>query len=183
MGLFSLIKQVIAFRKAFKEQAQREAGYIQMSNAELSKLSDVELINAVWARTDKLVSSKADLWEGFNSLNEKQRIFYAVYYLEMEVNNGGLCQFFVNPSRIVAPFVSEYMAVIGADSHKELFDQFIIKHNINLQDLTSFRIEKIEDYQKQYERYPFADYDNSFYELEPLQNYLVSFVKKHIEQF
>ena len=183
MGLFNIIKQVIAFRKAFKEQVKRDAEYVQMSNTELPKLSDDELFSAVWTRTEKLVSAKEDLLEGFNSLNEEQRVFYAVNYLEMEVNNGGLCQFFVNSSRMIAPFVSEYMAVIGADSHKELFDQFIIKHNIDLQDLTSFRIEKIEDYQKQYERYPFDDYDNLFYELEPLQNYLVPYVKKHIEKF
>ena len=43
MGLFNIIKQVIAFRKAFKEQIQREAEYVQMPNAELSKLSDDEL--------------------------------------------------------------------------------------------------------------------------------------------
>ena len=42
--------------------------------------------------------------------------------LETEVNNGGLCQFFVNSSRIVAPFVSEYMAIVGAF---ELYLDFI----------------------------------------------------------
>ena len=157
--------------------------YIKMSVSELSKLSDDEIFNAVWTRTENIVSSKEDLLEGFNSLNEEQRIFYAVNYLEMEVNNGGLCQFFVNSSRIVAPVVSDYMGIIGATEHKKLYDTFIEKHQINTQDLSSFDCETVEVFQSQYERYPFDEYDDAFYKLEPLQNHLISFVKKNIEKF
>lgn len=157
--------------------------YIQMSVSELSKLSDDEIFNAVWTRTENIVSSKEDLLEGFNSLNEEQRIFYAVNYLEMEVNNGGLCQFFVNSSRMVAPIVSEYMGIIGAIEHKQLYDTFIEKHQINLYDLSSFDCETVEVFQSQYERFPFDEYDDAFYELEPLHNYLIPFLKKHIEKF
>lgn len=183
MGLFSFMKQAIALKKAFKEQAQREATYIQMSTAELSKLSDAELFNAVQVRTENIVSSKGDLLEGFHSLNEDQRIFYAVNYMEMEVNNGGLCQFFVNSSRMVAPIVSAYMGMIGATEHKELYDTFIRKHQINTSDLSSFDCETVEDFQLQCERYPFDEFDNAFYKLEPLQTYLTVFIKEHIEQF
>lgn len=157
--------------------------YVKMSVSELSKLSDDEIFNAVWTRTENIVSSKDDLLEGFNSLNEEQRIFYAINYLEMEVNNGGICQFFVNSSRIVAPVVSDYMGIIGASEHKKLYDTFIKKYQINTYDLSSFDCETVEVFQSQYERYPFDEYDNAFYELEPLQNHLISFVKKHIEKF
>ena len=157
--------------------------YIQMSASELSKLTDDEIFNAVWTRTENIVSSKENLLEGFNSLNEEQRIFYAVNYLEMEVNNGGLCQFFVNSSRIVAPVVSDYMGIIGASEHKKLYDTFIEKYQINTYDLSSFDCETVEVFQSQYERYPFDEYDDVFYELEPLQNYLISFVRKHIKKF
>ena len=183
MGLFSFIKQAIAFRKSFKEQAQRDATYLQMSTEELATLPDEEMFSAVWIRTENIVSSKEDLLEGFNSLNDEQRVFYAVNYLEMEVNNGGLCQFFVNSSRMVAPIVSEYMGIIGAIEHKKLYDAFIEKHQINTNDLSSFDSDTIEVFQSQYERYPFDEYDDAFYELEPLQNHLVSYVKKHIEKF
>ncbi len=157
--------------------------YINMSVSELSQLSDDELFNAVWTRTESFVSSKEDLLDGFNSLNEEQRIFYAVNYLETEVNNGGLCQFFVNSSRMVAPFVNDYMEIIGATEHKKLYDAFIEKHQINIRDLSSFDCETVEDFQSKYERYPFDEYDDAFYGLETLQNYLISFVKKHIEKF
>ena len=183
MGLFSFIKQAIAFRKSFKEQAQRDAAYLQMSTEELATLPDDEMFSAVWIRTENIVSSKEDLLEGFNSLNDEQRVFYAVNYLEMEVNNGGLCQFFVNSSRTVAPIVSEYMGIIGAIEHKKLYNAFIEKHQINTNDLSSFDSDTIEVFQSQYERYPFDEYDDAFCELEPLQNHLVSYVKKHIEKF
>jgi len=157
--------------------------YIKMSVSELSQLTDDELFTAVWTRTANIVSSKEDLLEGFNSLNEEQRIFYAVYYLEMEVYNGGLCQFFVNSSRMVAPIVSEYMGIIGATEHKNLYDTFIEKHQIDTQDLSSFDCETVEVFQSQYERYPFDEYDDAFCELEPLQTYLTQFVKENIEAY
>ncbi len=157
--------------------------YLKMTTDELSQLSDDELYDAVWNRMENIVSSKTDLTEGFVSLNEEQRIFYAVNYLEMEVNNGGLCQFFVNPSRMVAPIVSECMGIIGATEHKNLYDAFIEKYRINVNDLSSFDCETIDVFQSQYERYPFDEYDKSFYELDPLQNYFIPFLKKHIEKF
>lgn len=157
--------------------------YIKMSVSELLQLTDDELFYAVWTRAENIVSSKEDFLEGFKCLSEEQRIFYAVNYLEMEVNNGGLCQFFVNSSRMVAPIVSEYMEIIGATEHKKLYDAFIEKYQINTHDLSSFDCETVEVFQSQYERYPFNEYDDAFYELEPLQNHLIPFVKKHIEKF
>ena len=86
--------------------------YIDMSTEELSALSDDELYEAVIARLDHKINEYDDMQEGINSLSYKQKVVYSVSYLEMEVNNGGLCQFFVNSSRYVAPYVSEYMYVI-----------------------------------------------------------------------
>lgn len=157
--------------------------YLKMSTDELSKLSDDELFSAVWERTENAISSEENLTEGVNALNERQRVFFAVYLLEMEVNNGGLCQFFVNSSRMVAPIVSECMGMIGATEHKRLYDTFVEKHQINLYDLSSFDSETVEVFQSQYERYPFNEYDDKFCDLEPLQSYLIAFVKKNIDEF
>lgn len=169
--------------KAINTALMPGAAYLKASTEELLRLSDDELFTAVWARIENIISSKEDLLEGFLSLNEKQRIFYAVSYLEMEVNNGGLCQFFVNSSRMVAPIVSEYMGIIGATEHKNLYDTFVEKYQINTQDLSSFDCETVEEFKSQYERYPFDEYDNAFYELEPLQAYLTQFIKENIEAY
>lgn len=187
MGLLSFIKEAIAFRKALKAdiqaQIQQEEAYLNMTAEELEQLSDDELFSAVLARTEHIVDSTEEPQDGFALLNEHQQLFYAVSWLEAEVNNGGLCQFFVNSSRLAAPLVSEYMAQLGATEHKELYDSFITKHGINTAELSSFDSDTIEDFQDQYDRYPFDDYDDAFYELAPLQDHLVPFVREHIEAF
>lgn len=187
MGLFGVLKELFSFRKELKksiEDAQkREQLYLQMTCDELSELSDDELFEAAVVRTEHKVDRFEEWEEGVNSLNPSQKILYSVNWLEVEVNNGGLCQFFVNSSRMVAPFVSEYMSVIGANEHKRLFDDFIAKNGIDLTDLSSFDIDEAEEFEAQNQRYPFEEYDEAFYETEPLEAYLKSFVRKNLKEF
>jgi len=168
--------------KALKASAL-DKKYLEMNTDEISQLSDEELYNAVWMRAENIIMSGSDLSEGFNALNKEQRIFYALNDLEMEVYEGGLRQYFVSSSRFAAPAISEYMEKIGATEHKELYDTFIEKHQIDLNDLSPFDCETVEDSQSQYDRYPFDEYDDKFYKLDPLHIYLIPFVKKNIEKF
>lgn len=186
MGLFSLFKKdssKMDLEAIIKKQLERESAFLQMSTADLSKLDDYELSNAAQARAEAIVISKPDMAEGFCALNEEQRIFYAINCLEMEVYNGGLCQFFVNSSSMFAPIVSEYMDIIGASEHKKLYDTFLEKNHIDASDLSSFDCESVDLFQAQYERYPFDEYDNAFCDLEPLQKFLTVFIKEHIDRF
>ncbi|MBQ8433033.1 MAG: DUF4375 domain-containing protein [Clostridia bacterium] len=160
-----------------------DALYLQMSTDELSLLSDEELFYAIMVRTEHKVDDVDEWEEGVNALNFYQKVFYSVNWLEIEVNNGGLCQFFVNSSRMVAPLVSEYMAIIGAIDHKTLYDAFVEKNEIDLRDLSSFDIDTVEEFEAQYERYPFADYDDAFYELEPLETYLTKYARENLANF
>ena len=152
-----------------------------MSIPELSQLTDDELFTAVWTRTENIVSSKEDILEGFNSLNEEQRIFYAVYYLEMEVNNGGLCQFFVNSSSACAPYISSALAEIGASEMQHLYDNFISSNNIDVNDLSSFKIDDIDEYEKQTERYDFDSFDDKFYDDANLHQQIIDYARNKIE--
>ena len=102
---------------------------------------------------------------------------------KMEVNNGGLCRFFVNPSAEIAPYVSKYLGVIGANEHKELYDSFISDNGIDVSDLSSFIIDDVTEFKAQTERYPFNDFDNAFYELKPIQDHLIPYIREHISKF
>ena len=166
-----------------KKLQKKEALYLKMPSADLPSLSDADLFYAVTMRTENKVDACHDLQEGLAALNDKERIFYAVNYLEVEVNNGGLCQFFVNASRAVAPLVSEYLGMIGAYEQQKLYDDFIGKYHIDVTDLSSFDIESFEDFTAQYERYPFDEFDDAFYKMKPLQDYLTKFVRDNIEDF
>ncbi len=187
MGLISTIKEIIKLRKELKksieELKEKESLYLSMSHEDMASLSDDELFEAVLSRTEHKVDSFDEWEDGINSLNDSQKIFYSLNWLEMEVNNGGLCQFFVNSSRMVAPYISEYMSIIGADDHKNLFDNFITDNNIDLCNLSSFAIDDIDEYEKQTERYPFDDYDDAFYDMEPLEEHLKKFAREHLEDF
>lgn len=165
------------------ELFKNDSRYLKMSFDELRSLSDDELFYAVMVRTEHKVDS-CDVWEdGVNSLNPYQKVFYSVNWLETEVNNGGLCQFFVNSSRMVAPLVSEYMATIGAYEHKKLYDEFVERNEIDLNDLTSFDIEALEEFEEQYCRYPFDDYDDAFYDMEPLETFLKKYARENLTEF
>ena len=166
-----------------KKLQKKETLYLKMPSADLPNLSDADLFYAVTIRTENKVDACHDLQEGLAALNDKERIFYAVNYLEVEVNNGGLCQFFVNASRAVAPLVSEYLGMIGAFEQQKLYDDFIGKYHIDVTDLSSFDIESFEDFTAQYERYPFDEFDDAFYKMTPLQDYLTKFVRENIRDF
>lgn len=104
----------------------------------------------------------------------------------MEIQNGGLCQFFVNSSREVAPYILECLEVIGATAYAELLSDFVIKNDISLNDLGSFITEDIDEYEEQTERYPFDEFDDAYYELyekEPLERFLLEYVKKNLKDF
>ena len=187
MGLFSSIKAILQFKKklkrSIKETQENEKRYLTMTTDELSALSDDELFEAIVARTESKVDSFDEWEDGVNSLNPSQKIFYSVNWLEIEVNNGGLCQFFVNSSRMVAPFVSKYMAIIGAEDHQNLYDNFVKKNAIDLTDLSFFDVNEVEEFEEKVERYPFDEYDDAFYDMEPLETYLKKFGRAHLVDF
>lgn len=159
--------------------------YLDMSTEDLSALSDDELYEAVIFRIDSKVNEYDDIEEGINSLSYTQKVFYSVSYLEMEVNNGGLCQFFVNSSRYVAPYVSEYMGVIGAIDHKKLYDGFVIRHTIDLDGISSVKESDrpTDYYYSLYKKYPFSEYDDAFVKLIPLKEYLVKYIRENLNEF
>ena len=84
---------------------------------------------------------------------------------------------------MVAPLVSEYMGIIGAADHKKLYDDFISKYGIDLNNLSSFDIEQAAEFEEQNQRYPFDEYDDAFYDMEPLEIYLKKFIRENIQDF
>lgn len=75
------------------------------------------------------------------------------------------------------------MGTIGAMEHQKLYEDFIKTNQIDTSDLSSFVCETFEALESQYARYPFNEYNKAFYGLAPLQDYLVNYVRKHIDKF
>ena len=180
MGLFGFIKSV-------RNEMKKLDTYKKMTVEELKELSDDDLRSAL---SERLIAEEdRNAWEVRECLSEfkgAKKVYYIVNYFDMEVQNGGLCQFFVNSSRDVAPYVVESLNEIGAINYKILLSNFVEEHNINLSDLDSFMIEEVEEFEAQTKRYPFDDFDDKYYELyekEPLEDLLISYAKKHLEDF
>ena len=187
MGFFKTLKTIFRLMKdapkIMEQMEQQRAEYITLPTDQLAALPDEELFSAAQTRIDAIMDTHDEILEGFSLLSDPQKVFFALNYLEMEVNNGGLCQFFVNSSRVLAPYISEYLGIIGATEHKQLFDGFIQKNNIDLSDLSSFKIRHVREFAAQAERYPFDEYDDAFYTLPSLEDSLTAYVKANISAF
>ena len=115
-------------------------------------------------------------------LTEVQIFVYSLNRFEAEVNNGGLCQFFVNSSSECAPYISRAMNAIGATELKNHFDNFITENNINVNDLSSFKIDSLEQYEEQTKRFDFDSFDDKFYMSYDFHQQIITYARKNIEQ-
>ena len=150
---------------------------------DLLKLSDDKLFEAVYIQTLDLVESFADEESAFAQISPAHRTVYILSIYDMEIQNGGLCQFFVNSSRLLAPHVEEYLKTVGAEDHRQLFSEFVASNQLDLQNLDSFEITDVEEYAAQTERYDFDTFDEAYCKLTPLQDYIVTYIKANISEF
>lgn len=179
------IRMFFLFSKMFREEKKKQRIYRAMSLEELEALSNEELYEALNAKIEQKVG-RDEIKDILSYLNISEKIFFVLNLFDMEVQNGGLCQFYTNSSRDAAPFVSECLYAIGAISQQKLFDEFNSSNQIDLCDLTSFILLDINDFEKQNERYPFDTFDDAYYELyekEPLDDLLVKYARNHMDDF
>ena len=161
-----------------EEQEKR----MELHGEELSNLTDDELFDAVYFQNLKICEgaedSEVDLFTG------ARKTVFVLSLFDAEVQNGGLCQFFVNSSREAAPYVSECLAAVGAEKHRALFDEFVQNNAIDLSDLSSFMIFwSRRSYIKQTKRYDFDAFDNQYYELPALQELITAYIRANIAEF
>lgn len=157
----------------------------KMSSEELLSLNDEKLYDTIAVRLAYDTRwKKSDNYAEFH--NGAKRVFYVIRQYDEEVNNGGLCQYFVNSSRLAAPYLLESLNELGVFEHAKLLSDFLATNNIDVNDLSSFVIKDLTEFQKQNKKYPFDNFDETFYGLykkKPLHNCLIAYVRQHIEQF
>lgn len=177
--MFGLIRDIITTIKSVNKNRQKANYYLSLTASELEKLDDSALIEALDTTLYFDVTG-----ESIDSINDKQRVVSTILNYYLEIQNGGLCQFFVNSSRSFAPYVLISLKQIGADEMFELFNNFISNNDIRLDFLDDFEIYNVDDFKEQYKRYPFEAFDDSFmklYENNPLEKLLLNFVRQNIE--
>lgn len=182
VGVVLILAGIVAIKKQKIKKNHKKTDV-----KELKELSGDELRTVI---TEYLLAEEEkNGWEVEKCLKEfkgAKKVFYIVNYFDMEVMNGGLCQFFVNSSRELAPYISDCLHTIGATKYEKLYSDFVVKNNIDLRELDSFIIDEVDEYEAQTERYPFDDFDDKYYELyecESLEEMLVSYVKQNLDDF
>ena len=164
------------------EKAETEK-YLKLTTDELAALSDEELLTTLHKRTEYAANTQWDLGEGAAKLPEAQKVFYVLYCYQQENANGGLCRFFVNNTRNLAPYVSECLGILGAQEHKALFDNFVTQNEIDVTYLIYFIIGDESEFAEQRKRYPFDHFDTPYGELPALKDLLVTYAREHIQEF
>ena len=114
--------------------------------------------------------------------SDEEKTLYVLYMLDMEVGNGGLCQFFVNSSSECAPYVSEALEKAGALKIKKLYDDFIAANNIDVNDLSSFKVTDDASYLAQTQRFDYDGFDDAFYQVENIRDSIVTYAREHIDR-
>lgn len=149
----------------------------EMGKENLLALEDEEFYEAMICLCDDAVydMKAADL-------TKEQILAYSLYMFEMEVNNGGLCQFFVNSSSDCAPFISEALEAIGAAELRNSFEQFVNDNDIDLTDLSSFKIADVKEYESQTKRFDFDRFDEKFYDNENFHQQVIDYFRCNVEQ-
>ncbi len=170
MGVFRIIFDNIKNMKKAKKIRS-------MDKADLLALEDEEFFDAIECVCEDAVYDIMD-----DDSTEEQKIVYSLNKFEAEVNNGGLCQFFVNSSRECAPYISKALDAVGAYNMKALFDNFIKENGIDVNDLSSFVIEDIDEYEAKTERFDFDSFDDKFYEDENFHQQIIAYSRENIEK-
>ena len=100
--------------------------------------------------------------DDISQLNDVEKIIFIINEFNMEIMNGGICQFLSNSSGKYAPYVSECLEKIGALENKKVFDDFVKENKIDLYDLSEFKTSDMHDYSirvcKLYDYEKFDDY-------------------------
>ena len=161
--------------------------HTQMSTEELLALDDEELFKAISDRVDDEIYFSDDIKSALENANKEKQVFYTVYWFESEVQNGGLCQYFCNSSNLTAPYLSEALEIIGAKEQKALFDKFVKDNDIDVNDLSMFETDDVDEYIEKTELLDFDSFDNSYYKLDEnnsnVYDLLKVYARENVEKF
>jgi hypothetical protein len=130
---------------------------------------------------DELVTALAFPLSDFENLSPEEKTAYTAACLDLEIMNGGLCQFFANCPDCAA-FVPEALDRLGAAEHKALYEQFLADNAIDPLD-PMFQTESIEEFSRLYDRYPWDDFDTPYCALTPMSELLEAYIQANPDAF
>ena len=119
--------------------------------------------------------------EDFPDMSDHQKVTYTAACLELEIMNGGLCQFFANHPDCAA-HVPAALEALGAAEHLALYQKFLADTGIAPLD-PMFQTEDMEQFSALYDLYPWDDFDSAYCALTPMAQLLEDYIAAHPEAF
>ncbi|MBR5110921.1 MAG: DUF4375 domain-containing protein [Clostridia bacterium] len=90
-----------------------------------------------------------------------QSLFVAMMF-DMEIQNGGVAQFFWNDGSVYAKLVPDALHEIGMDDVAALYEQFVQEKNITLEEIDTYR-ERFPMMEEDFYAYhPFDEFDEAY---------------------
>ena len=148
--------------------------YLAMENEEL-----------IMSITDSILDEIQQLSSDEELENLAVQKFYVLVAsnFDMEMQNGGLCQFFMNSGHVYVPMLADALQTVGASQHAHLFLSFCKENNIDPSNIEDFGNVSIENYLALLEKYPFNQFDEQYFKLEQdegLFSTLVAYVRNNL---
>lgn len=161
------------------KSVEKTKTYPDMTDEEVLALEDEEFHNAVYMKLFNKVEESGSI----DVLNEYQLAYFVVWEFDMEIQNGGLCQYFCNSSGENAEYVEYGLKTLSFDKTAELFKKFVTENNI---DLSIFDNEiNYDDYDSYLKKYDFDKFDDEYMELydsEQIYENMIKFAREHYEE-
>ena len=119
-----------------------------------------------------------NLEQRFDELNEYQKAFVTMWLFQMELPEGGLCQYLINSDDSVIMFTCKALTLIGCEKSAGVLDRFFDKYNI-FSNLSEIRDLANIDYKNILKKYSFDDVEDKFFNDESLNDLLACFAKEN----
>lgn len=147
----------------------------------LCSLSSCSLIDYL-AQSDRMLYIYSGLFDrvmayesvadGFASLSHEEQVFYAVWEYHAEIENGGLCQYLYNTHGAYVTQICGYLSEVGANEHRETFEQFLTDNNVDAEELMQICRDPNMTYEGLYQRFSYDAVDDKFMFMRSIDWYL-----------
>ncbi|MCD8335492.1 MAG: DUF4375 domain-containing protein [Clostridiales bacterium] len=178
MGLLRSLKDGWAFFKELqtieKKAQEAKERWRNTTLEEAAALSDEEL----WACVTASLDDDALTAPG------AKRTLHTAFLFDMEVQNGGLCQFFDNCPESV-PYLEDALAALEAEPYRELFHDVVVKQSVDVHQVGSSGTAQMVHCGEQCENCPLNAFDSAYCDLygeTPLEALCVRYARAHLQE-
>ena len=185
VGIGLLIKAFLKWKGQFLQEQMTKAFLKEMAKqARQSAGPPFEEYENLYLALTSRTNGPAD--EEFEALPEEMKDLFITSVLDMEIQNGGLCQFLVNYGSECARRAADSLRAIGFHEMADAYERFVGEQGIKLTSLQGFHSETAEQFSALYRMYPFEQFDEVYMKLRrklKFEKTVLDYANTHPEAF